>query len=291
LKFKENACGECGGCLRSVDRDSADECIKAQHHRYRPRIIQLYLIAIAAILVFGCSASSRYARPKFVDLRGIVVDQNNLPVKSAKIRIFNKLDSRKTISNENGRFKISNVSARNSYEFNVDAVGFLTLSLKRINLESKPGFEYCLRLNKEKYIPDTCNGLGIISGLIVDEKGKPVPGASVRIEGTSVGAVSGFDGSFVILDAPLGTYALSATAVGYTKAQYEGVLVLPDFRINLIFTLQYNTLVMDINLGHGPPQFNKRDSSNKWRKKGEDIKKMPAENVEDVLKACPGLGR
>lgn len=59
---------------------------------------------------------------------------------------------------------------------------------------------------------------GIIKGVVLDENGKPVIGASVRVLGTPRGTyVKSTDGSFTIINVPIGNYKLQVTAVGYEK--------------------------------------------------------------------------
>ena len=59
---------------------------------------------------------------------------------------------------------------------------------------------------------------GTISGTVVDESGRPLPGATVRAEGTSYGAATDVGGRFEIGGLPPGTYRLIASFVGYATA-------------------------------------------------------------------------
>jgi len=64
----------------------------------------------------------------------------------------------------------------------------------------------------------SASSFGIIKGVVLDEKGNPVIGATVRVEGTSRGTyIKNKDGSFIIQNVPVGTYKLIITAVGYEK--------------------------------------------------------------------------
>ena len=60
---------------------------------------------------------------------------------------------------------------------------------------------------------------GTIKGRVVDEEGKPLVGASVRVEGTRLGAVVKQDGRFTIVNVSPGDYIVRITSVGY--ANYE----------------------------------------------------------------------
>jgi len=54
-----------------------------------------------------------------------------------------------------------------------------------------------------------------VSGKVVDEKNQPLPGASVTIGGTTLGATTDVDGNFRINDVKPGTYTLTANFIGY----------------------------------------------------------------------------
>src|SRR2546423_535131 len=59
-------------------------------------------------------------------------------------------------------------------------------------------------------------GGSIIRGHIRDaESGTPLAGVQVRVDGTTIGALSGADGSYTIVGAPPGSRFVSARRVGY----------------------------------------------------------------------------
>ncbi len=70
---------------------------------------------------------------------------------------------------------------------------------------------------------------GKLTGKVVDAKtGEPISGASVRIEGTQLGAAVDLDGAYVILNIPPNTYNVTVTSVGYTKTTVRGVVINSD---------------------------------------------------------------
>ncbi len=60
---------------------------------------------------------------------------------------------------------------------------------------------------------------GTLKGKVVDEENNPVIGASVRIEGTSRGAVVKNDGRFTVVNVPTGTFKVKVSSIGF--ASYE----------------------------------------------------------------------
>lgn len=72
---------------------------------------------------------------------------------------------------------------------------------------------------------DTSEATGKLVGTVTDKpSGDPVIGASVQIEGTSLGAMTGFDGKFTITQVRPGTYTLKVSHTGYKDARIEGVV-------------------------------------------------------------------
>ncbi len=63
---------------------------------------------------------------------------------------------------------------------------------------------------------------GIFSGRVSDEKnGEPLPGVTVRIDGTAYGAVTKKDGSFSIGNIPFGKYTALVSFVGYKPEKFN----------------------------------------------------------------------
>ena len=56
---------------------------------------------------------------------------------------------------------------------------------------------------------------GGLRGRINDEKGDPIPNASVQVVGTKKGTIANSQGEFVITGIPAGTYKLLVSAIGY----------------------------------------------------------------------------
>jgi Carboxypeptidase regulatory-like domain len=56
---------------------------------------------------------------------------------------------------------------------------------------------------------------GSLSGIVLDKKGKPVIGATIRIVGRTQGAISRHDGTFMIRGVPPGTHTVRVSCVGY----------------------------------------------------------------------------
>jgi outer membrane receptor protein involved in Fe transport len=67
---------------------------------------------------------------------------------------------------------------------------------------------------------------GKITGKVTDQENKePLIKATVRVEGTKLGAVTDLEGNYTILNVPVGTYKLNASYVGYTNLTIDNVKV------------------------------------------------------------------
>ncbi len=79
---------------------------------------------------------------------------------------------------------------------------------------------------------------GKIAGVVKDaESGVPLPGASIMVQGTSIGTSADEDGEYFILNIPVGTYTVKASLIGYESVTQTQVTVLLDLTTPLDFKL------------------------------------------------------
>ncbi|MBD3290168.1 TonB-dependent receptor plug domain-containing protein, partial [candidate division KSB1 bacterium] len=68
-----------------------------------------------------------------------------------------------------------------------------------------------------------------IAGTVQDAKsGEALPGANVFIDNTSLGAATGLDGNYFILNVPPGNYSLKVTMIGYKSTMVKNIQVKID---------------------------------------------------------------
>lgn len=80
---------------------------------------------------------------------------------------------------------------------------------------------------------------GKLSGEVVEaETGDPLPGANVRIEGTTKGAAANEDGEYTIFQVQPGTYTIVASFVGYQTVRRRNVEIVSGVTERLDFELQ-----------------------------------------------------
>jgi len=74
---------------------------------------------------------------------------------------------------------------------------------------------------------------GKLAGTIKDNTGKPVPGATVTIEGTRLGGFADIEGRYFVLNIPPGKYDVTISAVGFTKKTFRSVEIKTDLTSDL----------------------------------------------------------
>lgn len=82
-----------------------------------------------------------------------------------------------------------------------------------------------------------CSANGIIAGLVEDQNGNPLVGATVTIEGTPFGAMTSSQGEYVIPALDPGTYTVIARMIGRTTSRVEGVTVQSNNTSRIDFAL------------------------------------------------------
>jgi Carboxypeptidase regulatory-like domain len=83
--------------------------------------------------------------------------------------------------------------------------------------------------------PAFAQSTGTLAGRITDETGEGLPGANVRINGSSLGASTDLDGAYRIVGVPVGTYDVTASYTGFRSVMQTGIDVSPGSTRTLDF--------------------------------------------------------
>ena len=93
-------------------------------------------------------------------------------------------------------------------------------------------------------IPATAFAQLTITGAVTDERGEPLPGASVGVVGTTIGTTADADGQFaLVLPLPEAETLLEARFVGYQSAQRT--IRQNDGSTTVVFQLAVDALQLD----------------------------------------------
>lgn len=137
---------------------------------------------------------------------------------------------------------------------------------------------------------------GNIQGVISDENGISVPGATIMIQELKKGAISDFDGKFTLVDIPEGNYKLLIKYLGY--ADFEQVVTVTDSQtatVNITLSSQSTELdevqitgyTLESQARALNTQKNKQNITNIVST--DQIGKFPDANIGDAVKRIPGI--
>jgi TonB-linked SusC/RagA family outer membrane protein len=118
-----------------------------------------------------------------------------------------------------------------------------------------------------------------VRGSIINSNGDPFPGVNVWVSGTRIGAVTDFDGSFVLHSAPSnGTIEISGLTIQTSRLPIDG-------RSNLIITAKEKIALMnEIVVNNGYQKIDKRRSTGSVSVvTAKDLEKIPVSNVMHQL--------
>lgn len=132
---------------------------------------------------------------------------------------------------------------------------------------------------------------GKLAGKITDaETGEPVVGATVLIQGTSIGAATDINGYYYIDYLPPGDYTVIISAVGYQNVVVKQVPI----KIDLTFALDVKLNTQAINAKEvvvtaQRPLVQKDLTSTSVTVSASQISKMPVENVSQIISLQAGV--
>ena len=94
---------------------------------------------------------------------------------------------------------------------------------------------------------------GSIRGRVIDAgTTQPLPDVQVNVEGTRRRAITGADGSFVIVGVPAGTHRVRASRIGHAPSE-QIVTVAPGSSLDVSFSLERRAIALQdvVTVGYG----------------------------------------
>lgn len=130
---------------------------------------------------------------------------------------------------------------------------------------------------------------GILTGKVTDSDGKPVPGATIRVLGTTRGASAKIDGRYNITNITAGSYTVRVTSVGYDTALAK-VTIVADQTLTLNFKLEIGGKKgKEIRVTADREMVRSTDVGSTQVMKGEDMTKIARDNVASALSLNAGI--
>ncbi|MGH7493770.1 MAG: TonB-dependent receptor domain-containing protein [bacterium] len=132
---------------------------------------------------------------------------------------------------------------------------------------------------------------GTISGIVTHAKtGEALPGAQIVVQGTTRGAATGPDGSYVIRTMPPGTYKLFVRFIGFYTQEAE-VSVRPNEQATANFRMRESVLRMDeiVVTGTGMGLAKRELTTPIATLSAQEIQMAPVQSIDQLLQArIPG---
>ncbi len=139
--------------------------------------------------------------------------------------------------------------------------------------------------------PAQASTTGKIAGQVVDKTSKaPLPGASVQLEGTTLGAAADHNGAFVILNIPPGTYTARVNFIGYGPVAVANVMVAINQTTALNVELTESLLESEEVVVVAERPLVRQDATGTVAIVGrEDIQALPVRDFVEVLQLRAGV--
>ncbi|MBN2008876.1 TonB-dependent receptor [candidate division KSB1 bacterium] len=133
---------------------------------------------------------------------------------------------------------------------------------------------------------------GKIAGTVMDvDNNTPLPGANIFVEGTTLGAASGLDGSYVILNVPPGTYTLKASMMGFGPMRTENVMVSIDLTTTIDFKMSSQVLEMgkEVVVVAERPMVTRDLTATTAVVSADEISVLPVTEISEAIELQAGL--
>lgn len=132
---------------------------------------------------------------------------------------------------------------------------------------------------------------GKIAGKITDaQTGEDLIGINVLIQGTTMGAATGVDGTYIINNIEPGTYTLVVSGVGYQKQIITDVKVSSDFTTRIDIQLSSEAINLEtIVVEAKNPMIRKDLTSSKTIVDESQIQSLPVESLDQILTMQAGI--
>jgi len=131
---------------------------------------------------------------------------------------------------------------------------------------------------------------GQIRGKVTNVEGENLIGAQIYIEELGLGAVADLEGNYIILNIPVGTYAVKASMISYRAVEVAGVDVIMDNTKWLNFSLDVEAIEGDIIYVSGEKALvEKGSTSKKVSINAEAIEALPIRDVSELYSLQSGV--
>ncbi|MFZ4620212.1 MAG: TonB-dependent receptor [Bacteroidota bacterium] len=138
----------------------------------------------------------------------------------------------------------------------------------------------------------TAGTTGKIAGKVTDAKTKEgIPSAVVAVNGTSLGAATDFNGNYVIVNVPPGTYSVSVSYVGYQPTRVNNIGVNVDFTTTLNIHLNESSVELNefVVEGERNPLIRQDQTNPVVAVTSENIQALPVTSISEIIGLQSGV--
>lgn len=133
---------------------------------------------------------------------------------------------------------------------------------------------------------------GKIAGKVTDAKTREgIPSAIVTVVGTSLGAAADFDGNYVIVNVPPGTYSVSVSYVGYQSTRVNNVGVNVDYTTTLNIQMRESSVELGevVVEGERNPLIRQDQTNPVVAVSSESFQTLPVTTISEVIGLQAGV--
>ena len=131
---------------------------------------------------------------------------------------------------------------------------------------------------------------GVLAGRVTDRAtGEGLPGATVTIVGTTLGASTDVDGNYRVLGVPVGRYDIRAEYIGYAPGLVTGVEINSGYTREINFTIAEGEQSEEIVVEYERPIIQRDALGTPRVVSGEDIQNLPVRGVASVAALQAGV--
>ena len=132
--------------------------------------------------------------------------------------------------------------------------------------------------------------VGKLTGLVLDAKKQPLAGANVILVGVPLGAASGIDGRYTILNIPAGTYSVKVSLIGYNPTTIQNLAIPADRTTTQDVTLAETAIEMkEVVVSAKRPIVELGLTSNVATITRDQITTLPVQELSDIVQLQAGV--
>ena len=289
--------------ISNKSMQKAIEPFKLFHFSKQPKLTDTYLFHAILLLSLVFFTMVQPARAQSIEAKTITLNLKNVPLKAALDEIQKQSGFRFLYNNDIKEYEQLRIT-HNTQKITVKSAVELVLKNTALQYSLKDGFILIKKGAKVTSTPaprqeqTNTQQPGRISGKVVDDRGEPLIGASIRVAGNnSIATQSATDGSYSLSVKP-GTYALEVSYISFQTQRITDIVVKDNSNTPLTISMKAETNTLQqvvVSSGYKKASVAGLYAEQKNRASvsdgisAEQIARTPDNNMGQVLKRVSGV--